>query len=538
MNNARRLIVIFITLMLCAMGPGCGPKKPSQKADYDVIIVGGGMGGLSAATHLALKKMKVLVLEQHYKVGGSTSSFTEGGFTFDTALHEMAGGGPGKKDRALFELLKLCGVDKKVKLIELPHFYRSLFPGVDIRLPSNWEGFTKALKTKWPEESAGIDRFHALCSALFDDLLSLKDLFRYGSMRSAVTKMLVPVRQRTFFKWKDRTVQDLMDECFKGEDIKAVVSQLWAYYGAPVPRQTALIFMAATEDYLSDGVWHVRGTSQALADAYASRIGELGGVIKTGTRVTKIIVENGAATGVVTDSGHKYTARYVVANTDPYQMVFRLVGEDNFPKEYVARLRAMKPANSLFGVFLGLNIDLAKRGYVDTEVFYNTSRDSVLMHDRMMKGDYKNGSVSVVIYSNFGDPVYAPKGKSVVKLDAYSDYAAWPEDEKAYRKMKERKVDELIGLASRVIPELSDPGNIAVKTGYTPRTLKRYTMNEGGIVYGFYLSPEQWQKIPNTTPVENLYIASNWTQAWHGVGSCQINGWCAARLILDREGLE
>lgn len=46
-------------------------------------------------------------------------------------------------------------------------------------------------------------------------------------------------------------------------------------------------------------------------------------------------------------------------------------------------------------------------------------------------------------------------------------------------------------------------------------------MNKGGIVYGFYMSPEQWQKIPNHTPVPNVYIASNWTQTWHGLGPGQ-----------------
>ena len=99
-------------------------------------------------------------------------------------------------------------------------------------------------------------------------------------------------------------------------------------------------------------------------------------------------------------------------------------------------------------------------------------------------------------------------------------------------------MNDLIALAANVIPELANPDFIEVKDGFTPRTLKRYTLNRGGIVYGFYLSPEQWQKIPNETPFDNIYIASNWTQAWHGVSSAQINGWRAARLIMDREGIE
>lgn len=125
-----------------------------------------------------------------------------------------------------------------------------------------------------------------------------------------------------------------------------------------------------------------------------------------------------------------------------------------------------------------------------------------------------------------------------MKLDAYSDISLWPKERAAYVKLKEQKVDELVALAARVIPELADPKNIIIKEGYTPRTIARYTLNKGGVVYGFDVTPDQWQKIPNTTPIENVFIASNWTQAWHGVGSCQINGWRAARLILDKEGIE
>jgi all-trans-retinol 13,14-reductase len=405
-------------------------------------------------------------------------------------------------------------------------------------MPNNWEGWDAVLKEKWPEEAAGIDKFHTLCSNTMTDLLGLKDLFRYTGLKAFITKAQVPFKQKTFYQWKDKTLGNLMDECFTNKDIKAVVSQLWVYYGAPVPDETSLLLLAATDVYLTDGIWHIKGTSQALSDAYAERIEELGGKVIVGELVTKINVEKGMATGVETFLGNTYSGRYIVCNTDPYQMVFKLIGEENLPKDYVAKLKEMKPANSLFGVYLGLNVDLKKLGYKDTEVIYNTSEDSVVVNDNMMKGDFKNGATTITIYSNYGDPIYAPPGKSVVVLHAYSDYNVWPKDQTEYLAMKEAKSEEMIALAANVIPELNDPANIAVKEIITPVTLQEFTMNQGGVIYGFYMNTEQWQKIPNNTPIDNVFIASNWSQAWHGVGSDQINGWRAARLILDREGIE
>lgn len=532
-------IILFTAFVFFATGVNSTEQGGPRKPDFDVIVIGAGMGGLSAAAHLGTNKLKVLVLEQHDKVGGCTTNFRREDFIFDASLHEMAGGGPGKNNRGLYKLLEVTGVGKKVELIELPHFYRSIFPGIDITMPNNWPEFKKVLKQKWPEEAEGIEKFHMLSSDLMTEMLSLRDMFRYGWLKKLFTKMTIPLRQPTLFKWKDKTFQDVLDTCFKNEDIKAVVSQLWVYYGAPVPEQSALISLAATEAYLGDGIWHIKGTSQALSDAYAERIQELGGIVKTNTKVTRIIIKDGVATGVVTEKGETFTARYIVSNTDPYQLAYKLIGKENMSSDYVKKLESLKPANSLFGVYMGLNIDLKKLGYHDTEIFYSTTKDSMALYERMMKGDLENGCVAITIYSNYNDPIYAPPGKSVVVLNAYSSMNIWSAyQSKAYYEMKEQQEKKLVALAAKVIPELANPANVDIREGFTPHTLKRYTMNEGGVVYGFYMSPDQWEKVPNNTPISNVFITSNWSQAWHGVGSSQVNGWRAARLIMDMEGIE
>ena len=281
-------------LALLFLSTGCGGReRPASDAQYDVIIIGGGMGGVSAGAHLAANGLKVLLLEQHHKVGGCTTNFTRGDFTFEVALHVMAGGLK-EKNGGVYQLMEACGVAEKVNVYELPDMYRSIYPDVDFTVPAeSWEAYTTALKGQWPDESAGIDKFQSLCQQVMADIMSIKNLFRQSGLTALVTKVQIPFRQKTLMEWKDKTLQDAMDECFTDPQLKAVMSQLWMYYSGPADDQTSLMNFAATDMFLTDGVCHVMGTSQALADAYAERIRELGGEVKTGALVTKIIIEDG-----------------------------------------------------------------------------------------------------------------------------------------------------------------------------------------------------------------------------------------------------
>jgi len=538
MNKRRKLWIVSVCLVsaVALMGIwGCGKKTaPTHEAEYDVIIIGAGMGGLSAGAHLASSGLKVLVLEQHHKVGGCTTNFTRGDYTFEVALHELAGGG-------LIDLMELCGVRDKVEIYDLPDFYRSVYPGdpgVDITMPTDWEGWDNTLKEQWPEEAEGIDKFHELCTTVFADIMGVSQLFRYSGFEAFTKKMSVPIKHKALVTWSKSTLEDLMDECFTDEYLKAVVYQLWVYYGAPVPDQTSLLTLAATEVFLTDGVKHIMGTSQALSNAYAERIEELGSDVITGTLVTEIIIEDGIAKGVVTEYGDVYTGRYVICNTDPFQMIYTLIGEENLPAKYVEKIAGMEVANSLFVSYLGLNVDLKALGYDDTEIFYSTTTDTEVLYDNMMSANFAEGMVCITVYTNYGDPIYAPPGKSVVAVLEYSDYDSWPKDPEEYQVMKEEKAWEMLELAANVIPELADPKNIEIMEVMTPVTLAEFTKNYHGIPYGFYADLDQWEKIPHATPIDNVYIASNWTRVWHGVGPAQINGWMAARLIMDVEGIE
>ena len=517
-----------VILAACAAGPI--PKD--RDTDYDVIVIGGGMGGLSTAAHLLSKGMTVLLLEQHHKVGGCTSSFGRGDFRFDVALQEMAGG---DVDSRLGELLVAAGVHDKIELIRIPELYRAVFPGLDFTCPGDFESAVAALCARWPQERDAIIAFHELMRNVALDLGELQDHFRSAPWIGFLRGLAIPLFQWSLAKSSHDTLGEVLDAHFEDPGLKAVIAQLWFYYGPPPDRLWAPIFLLANHSYLTDGAWHVRGSSQALADAYAARIRELGGRIEVGTKAVAIPVESGGVRGVRTERGETWSSRYVVSSADPFQTFFRLVGEEHTPKWLAKKIRGMRPSNSFVGVYLGLDIDAAKFWDIDDhEVFVNSSYDAEAMYQNMMQGRYSEGVASVTFYSNLGDSFYAPPGKSVVVVHAYSDARVWSAEPAAYLLQKEAMVDQLLQLVGPLMPGLRD--HIEVCETVTPLSIQNFTMQHGGIPYGWAFTVDQWQRLANDTPIDGLYLAGSWSRPSHGVAGAQISGYQAARMILDREG--
>ena len=115
----------------------CGSE--SKKADYDVVVIGAGGGGLAAAARLALAGKKVLVLEQHYKVGGYMSNFQRGDYTFEVSLHTIDRLDPENGVTAQF--FKDLDIFKRLKPVKLDPTYRIIIPGISMDVPADAEKY-------------------------------------------------------------------------------------------------------------------------------------------------------------------------------------------------------------------------------------------------------------------------------------------------------------------------------------------------------------------------------------------------------------
>ena len=529
-------ITLLLAVLFALAATGCVKKRAykAREVDYDAIVIGAGMGGLSAATHLQLGGMNTLLVEQHYKVGGCTTSFERGEFNFDAALHEMSMGG-GPNGGLVMGVLRKAGLLDRVELIRVPQLGRSIFPSFEFVAPEGEDEYFAALAEKWPEEKEKIAEFRQLMRDLAEEVTELRDLYMANPVKALLTKLTLPLRQRKLFKYHNKTIGEVLDSYFgDNEEIKAVVAQFWVYYGPPPSRQWSIIYLIAQYGYILNGGWQIKGSSQALADAYRERFEELGGTVMTDTMVTSIDVEDNRVLGIEIDSGKKFSSSYVVSNADPYQTFFKLVGKDRTPKQIVDKVKKLEPSNSFAGVYLGLDVTPEFWGVEEYEIFLNRSLDADALYEASMAGRWDEGFMSMTLYGNLGDPFYAPEGKSVVTLHAYSDIDYWPEPGEEYTRKKDEMMDALISMAEEILPGLRD--HIEIQVGMTPRTIKNYTLNQAGTPYGLNFTVEQQNRIEIPTGIDGLYMAGSWTWPSHSVGLAQTSGYLASQMIIKESG--
>jgi len=502
--------------------------------EFDAVIIGSGLGGLSCAAAFARQGFRVLVLEQHDKPGGYATAFRRpGGFLFDVSLHCITAG-----ERNGIHNVIPGFPEISVEFVPHPYLYRAIFPGYDLRVGQrDLPAYIGRLARDFPGEEAGIQ-------ALFDDMSGLAaDILKFSGSRAKNGMSHFAADYPHLAANYNRTWGQMMDSRIHGAKLKAVVSALWAYYGLPPSKLAATYYALPTIFFLTEGGYYPRGRSQTISDAMVAFIEAHAGKVLLRTRVEKILTKDGAAYGVRTADEHEYNGRVVVSNANAWDTFHSMLKPDDRLQEYLARMQRFTPSLSTFIVFLGLKRDLVgKTGLKDTEVFYNTSYDPEAGYRELLDADMTNPGFGAMFYDNLYKG-YSPPGKNTLTLITLQGYDHWEKYEKdyragrkdAYRAEKERIAGNLIRRAEEVLlPGLSKA--IEVKEIGTPLTNWRYTGNYHGAIYGWdqTLDNSNPRRLPHVTPVRNLYLSGAWTSPGGGYGGVLASGLECFGQIMER----
>ncbi len=502
-----------------------GIAKHTSDNEYDAVVIGSGLGGLSCAAAFARQNFKVLVLEQHDKPGGYATAFNRpGGFTFDVSLHSTSVG----ERNGLHNLIPGFPEITEVEFVPHPSLYRVIFPDYDITVPQrNLSEYIDTLVAYFPDEKGEI-------LGLFDDMRGLaNDIQKLSEANGQIDMQRFPVDFPFLSRLYNRTWKDMLDARVKDARLRAIISAQWVYYGLPPSRLVSFYYAMPALGYLTHGGYYPRGRSQDISDAIVKFIVDRGGKVELNSRVAKILTKDHTAYGVRSASGDEFKARVVVSNANPYETFRSMTNSDDYLKSYLEQLDHYSVSLSSFQVFLGLKEDIiGKSGLKDSEIFYETGYDMEEGYLAAVRGDVENRGFAMTLYDNIYKG-YSPPGKNTVNITTFMGYDRWKEYEsdylkgnkEAYRKEKERIADALIAHAEKtLLPGLA--GAIEVKEIGTPLTNVRYTSNYRGAIYGLDQTVENSgpSRLAHETPISNLYLAGAWTKPGHGYGSVLASG--------------
>lgn len=502
-----------------------------------VVVIGAGIGGLTAAALLASRGNQVLVLDQAIVPGGCASTFKRRGFTFDVGATQVAGLEPGGIHKRIFDELKL----------EVPAA-TPCDPACAVFLPGETQPINvwrhpKKWKAERQRQFPGSEPFWQLLTTLFE--VSWRFQSRDPVLPPAnlwdVWQLLNAVRPDTLITlpFALMTVGDALRlyGLYGNRRLKTFLDMQLKLYSQVNADETALLY-AATALAVSQepqGLYHLQGSMQVLSDRLSTSLERDGGKLLMRHTVERIQTEAGNATGVVVrnqKTGEVWTevADHVVANVTVQNLVTLLDRKDfkttnpflslqNLAlRTLFARVEKLPPAWGAFVIYLGVEQRAIPEGCPPHLQF---------LYDYDGPVGENNSLFVSVSYPGDGR---SPEGKATIIASSFTDARMWWHCSD-YQQMKDLYAKEAIARLSNYFH--LTPETIIHTEAATPRTFAHYTARDLGVVGGIGQRRSTFGPfgIGNRTPIENLWLVGDSTHPGEGTAGVSYSALTVVRQI-------
>ena len=476
---------------------------------FDIIIIGAGLGGLTAGAKLAKEGKKVLLIEQHNIPGGCATSFKRGEFTMEVGLHEMDGPSPRDMKTRIFNELE---VFENVRFIKVPEFYRYVSDRINITIPHDSGEAMKILKNAFPEETEGIEAF-------FNQILN-------------------PKRKPTENKDSvEKSLGEFLDSNIHNDDLKLVLLGNLGYFHDDPYSISLTYYSVAQGSYFNGGASFIYNGSQVLSDHLSNYIQKHGGTVLLSHIVTGIFQEDNKLAGVTyrnkkssSSEIKRIHADEIIANAAMPNIAELLPGDHG--TKLKNEIKNQTTGASLLTIYFGFKKPLQTIGnkHYSTFVFDSSinSPSDILKNN---KGDFHSRSFTFIDYGQIESGL-APEGKSVGAVCCIDYLADWEHlTDQAYKAKKEKVAKVFIDRLEKLIPGITDV--IEYYEVATSSTIKRYTLNPDGAVYGFAQTPFK-PALDSSNIADNLHFASAWGKTGGGFSGAIYSGFLCAYNILRK----
>ena len=493
--------------------------------NLDVIVIGSGIGGLTAGSMLARYGKKVLICESHSLAGGAVHSFTRRGFHFDSGASFYCGLG---KDRSSLNPLKqvLDVLEESLDVVPYDPLGHYHFPEGTIPIYSNLQQYRQEISQITPTGAKQLEKFEQRLLNLYSGLkdiptISLRSdwqLFPYlisnylptlikmvpqlGIIRSSVGKIM----DETI---SDRTVRRLIDlECFLLSGLKA---------SGTIAPEVAFMLGERTRA----GVEYPLGGGAAIVDALVRGLKRWGGQLRLKAKVDRIVVSEGRVKGIQLSNGEVIRAPVVISNATVWDTYTKLLCSTDLPPSFLTQAIATPAVDS----FMHLHLGIKSAGLEDL------SGHHVVVHDSNRDITFP-GNTCMISIPSVWDKNLAPDGYYAIHAYTLEPYQGWIRDA-GYQQKKQLRSQSLFKALQKVIPDLDS--RIELQLIGTPLTHSFYLRRYQG-TYGPAIPAGKGMFPSCHTPITGLYRVGDSTMPGIGVPAVAASGiLCANTLVSVRQ---
>ncbi len=489
------------------------------------IVIGAGLGGLSAAMRLGAKGYRVTLIDRLDRAGGRGSSLTRNGHRFDLGPTIVT------VPQVFEQLWAECGRDfhADVDLRPMDPYYEIRWDdGSRFAVRQDEEAMLAEVARLSPGDVPGYRKF----------LIDSERRYQFGFEglgRRPMNRLMDLIREIPgFVRYRaDKSVYAHAAARVKDPRLRMALSFHPLFIGGDPLHVTSMYILVS---YLEKefGVHYAMGGVQAMADAMVRVIQDQGGTVRLGEEIDEILVENGRATGIRTHDGEILRARIVVSNADPGHTYDRLLRNHRKRRWTPARLNRARWSMGLFVWYFGTRGTAGKWSDVGHHTILNSPRYKGLLHDIFMKRHLAEDMSIYLHRPSVTDPSCAPEGDdtfyalSPVPNLHGAGSVDWAEQAEAYRQNMAQVLED------KLLPGFAD--RLSASEVFTPDTFQsRYLSPHGA---GFSLEPRifqsAWFRPHNISEeVENLYLVGAGTHPGAGIPSVVTSSEVLSQLVPD-----
>jgi all-trans-retinol 13,14-reductase len=511
-------------------------SRATLEASYDTIVIGSGLGGLTAAALLAKSGQRVLVLERHYTAGGFTHSYRRRGFEWDVGVHYI--GGVHKPDSPLRRLFDTV-TDGQLEWAQMqgPHD-RIIVGGDRYDFVAGAKHFREEMLRSFPSAGPQIDEYlRRIRSASRDIPLQ----FVPRNLPRALQPLAGMVAGRMSSGAFSRTTASVLGEFITDKRLAGVLTGQWGDYGLP-PGQSSFGMHAAVAQHYLGGASFPVGGAWRIADTIVPVIEDPGGAVVVDAEVEQILLHRDRAIGVRLANGEEILADRVISAAGVHATFGRLLPEETAQSLPVTRkATALQPSVAHLGLYLGLRGTTAELGLEQTNLWVYRDYDHDASLARYLAAPTTDFPVTYLSFPSAKDPDWERRypGKSTIDVITLAPYdwfrrwegTPWRKRGAAYEDYKAELEQALLEEVFRQVPQVRD--QVAYHELSTPLSTAEFSGYARGQVYGLEHTPHRFAQtwLQARTPIRGLYLTGQ-DILFCGVASALMSGTMTAAVAM------